>query len=154
MSIRILFEHSEKCRHLLADALGGINPAEFVDVAPGEKSSLRALLMHIVEVEDVWINERLQAKSVPEYNSDDFMAPFALFDRWETVRGATRAFLESLTPEKLQQPVTATLRDGSTRQATVEKILLHVFLHEAHHRGQVAQALRRRGFDPPDFDLV
>ena len=64
------------------------------------------------------------------------------------------AYVDGLTPEALQDRVTYTNSAGLTFSDTVEDILLHLCLHGAYHRGQVARALREAGERPEPTDYI
>ena len=74
------------------------------------------------------------------------------------VRAALDARLESwtagLTQEWLESPHTYTSRaDGKTRTLASWKLSVHLFNHQAHHRGQLTTLLSQLGHDPGVTDL-
>ncbi len=62
--------------------------------------------------------------------------------------------LEELDPEDLARVVSYRNTKGEAWESTVGSILTHVLLHSAHHRGQIASALREAGHAPPLVDYI
>ena len=67
---------------------------------------------------------------------------------------ALRAFVAGLGAADLGRRVTYRNSAGLEFTSTVEDILLHVALHGAYHRGQVARALREGGAVPNATDYI
>ncbi|MCC6464405.1 MAG: DinB family protein [Planctomycetes bacterium] len=114
-------------------------------------SALKAFA-HVVATRRIWL-KRLDARYATDlkfYPALDVAGCAALMAEeqalWkELLAGlddqaldATRSFKDSLG-----NPYTMRVRD----------MLMHVLLHSAHHRGQVALELRQAGFTPADADL-
>jgi uncharacterized damage-inducible protein DinB len=62
--------------------------------------------------------------------------------------------VEKLDERELARTVTYTNSAGRTFTDSVGDILLHVALHGAHHRGQIASSLRGAGGTPPVLDYI
>lgn len=60
-------------------------------------------------------------------------------------------FCDKIKPEHLEQIVYLE-RPGGVKEDTVEQVLLHLFQHDIHHRGQVHALLTDAGVDPPQLD--
>jgi RimJ/RimL family protein N-acetyltransferase/uncharacterized damage-inducible protein DinB len=65
-----------------------------------------------------------------------------------------REFIWCLVPADLRRIVTYRNSAGLALSTAVEDILLHLFLHGAYHRGQVAQLLRLAGIAPEPTDYI
>jgi len=63
-------------------------------------------------------------------------------------------FVTRLAPEDLGRGVTYRNSAGQQFTSAVEDILLHLCLHGAYHRGQIAWALRRGGAIPVSTDFI
>ncbi len=126
-------------------------PAGAPDRRPaGGRHSPRGLLNHLLETEVFWIDGVLAGGDPPEdeigLTLPELEAAFA--ER----RRATEAVLRSLTPETLRQETGAPWDPGV--RFTADRVLLHFFTHEAHHRGQLNLLIRQLGGEPPDVDLL
>jgi uncharacterized damage-inducible protein DinB len=110
------------------------------------------LLAHLLATELVWL-DRLEgvAQSVPVWP----VAKLADCRRLaETSRRRWEVFVEALEEGDLARPVAYRNSAGNRFESTVEEILLHVALHGAYHRGQVARGLRLAGFEPVPTDFI
>ena len=61
------------------------------------------------------------------------------------------AFCEALTPEMLAE-TRVTERESGPVPEKVEMLLLHLFQHQIHHRGQAHVQLQTTGILPPQLD--
>lgn len=65
-----------------------------------------------------------------------------------------RTIIDNATDAELARVVTYRNSAGHAYDSTVEDILLHVAMHGAYHRGQVAMLLRQGGADPAATDYI
>ncbi|HEU4365167.1 MAG TPA: DinB family protein [Candidatus Krumholzibacteria bacterium] len=63
-------------------------------------------------------------------------------------------FIAELADADLTREVTYTNSQRKRFTNTIGDMLLHVMVHGAHHRGQVAHAMRRHGDTPPIVDYI
>lgn len=63
-------------------------------------------------------------------------------------------YLSGLTPAKLAEPVSYVNTKGQPWTSKVEDILLHVIIHAAYHRGQIASGVRAAGDTPAYTDFI
>lgn len=63
-------------------------------------------------------------------------------------------YLSGLTPAKLSEPVSYVNTKGQPWTSKVEDILLHVVIHAAYHRGQIASGVRAAGDTPAYTDFI
>jgi uncharacterized damage-inducible protein DinB len=77
-----------------------------------------------------------------------------LAERVEANRAEVEKYLRAATSETLSAPITYRNTRGDVFESSPADILQHVIVHGAYHRGQVARALRERGFDPPVTDFI
>ncbi|MBL4719597.1 MAG: damage-inducible protein DinB [Alphaproteobacteria bacterium] len=81
------------------------------------------------------------------------------FDELRRARAALDAEIEewasTLTPEWLSAPFTfESMVDGKTRTASAWKLVVHMFNHQTHHRGQLTTLLSQAGVDIGTTDLT
>ena len=115
------------------------------------QSSIR-LLAHIIAAEWLWLGRLKQdLKPVvvwPELTLDQCEAQIAeLSPVWQ-------GYLAELTPAGLSTRIPYINSKGENWSNTVEDMLVHVVLHSAHHRGQVAADLRASGHTPAYTDFI
>jgi uncharacterized damage-inducible protein DinB len=72
----------------------------------------------------------------------------------DDLRGRWMALLGQLSPEKLTQDLTYRTMAGVEFKTPIRNVLMHLVLHSAYHRGQVAAAVREDGGKPAPTDYV
>jgi uncharacterized damage-inducible protein DinB len=110
------------------------------------------LLAHILAAEHVWL-ARLKGES-PRHPVWPALSLEECAGLVRANQHQLTAYVSSLTPEDLPRGVTYRNSAGQQFTSRVEDILLHVCLHGAYHRGQVAWALRRAGGVPMPTDYI
>ena len=129
-----------------ARVLEGLRTAPFADPRALE------LYAHVLGAEHVWLarlRERAAQVAVwPALSLEECAALAA-----ENV-ARFRAVLTGLTPDDLVREVSYRNSAGQAFRSTVEDILLHVALHGAYHRGQVALVVRGAGGTPVPTDYI
>jgi uncharacterized damage-inducible protein DinB len=113
----------------------------------------RRLFSHTLAAERVWmLRLRGEDSSVqpiwPMYALDE-LAELARRNREEYAR-----YLEGCDDASLAAQVEYRNTQGTTFRTAVSDILLHVFLHGAYHRGQIAAAVRGAGQEPVNTDFI
>lgn len=117
--------------------------------------SIHGTLNHLLIGDRFWM-ARFTGKELPSVGLDAI-----LFDDFEDLRAARRAmdkdisaFASSLTDEWLAQPFTFTSRiyARSFTQPTWRLVML-LFNHQTHHRGQVTTLMMQCGVDPGPTDV-
>lgn len=158
--VRDLFTYSDHCRAALREVL-----ASHLDVLDRELGTIsqyntvRRLLAHTIGAEERWIVMRIGGRAVQSYEERAAEAMDGLFADWERVRSNTRAYMDGLAAPDLEQVIHVTL-GGATAgwswegDLTIKQILIHIIVHETHHRAQVSMALQQLGIEPPDFDYI
>lgn len=118
----------------------------------GSDEALR-LLSHLIGAERVWLR-RLETGDSSEleiWPDLDFDACARLLR--ENV-DALRGRLDGLDPEALGREVTYRNSKGTEFHTPLGEILLHVLLHGAYHRGQIAVRIRDGGGEPVNTDFI
>ena len=74
--------------------------------------------------------------------------------RWSEVEAEQRAFVESLTTERLLSPVRYVNLQGESWEYPLWRQMVHVVSHSGYHRGQLATLLRQLGAKPLPTDFL
>ena len=111
------------------------------------------LLAHLLVAERVWYL-RLQGEDTTGMNLSPELSLEECEQLAEQNRNGYHAYLTALSAEKLDSVVTYRNSKGVEFQTSVKDILLHVMLHGAYHRGQIATAVRADGGVPVDTDYI
>ena len=72
----------------------------------------------------------------------------------EGVADEFRDLLNALDEPALAEPRTYVNTKGETHTTAVGDVLLHVLLHSAYHRGQIASVVRAAGAEPAYTDYI
>ena len=120
--------------------------------SPGTDRSALTLYAHVLGAEAVWL-ARIEGRPSrvavwPSLSVDECAALAAQnsadFD----------ALLASLAPDDFARPIDYRNSAGQPFRSTLEDILLHVALHGAYHRGQVALVIRGGSGEPVATDYI
>jgi uncharacterized damage-inducible protein DinB len=134
----------------LYNALGGLAAADFAAPRPGFFPSLLGTLNHIHEVDLFYVDaltEAGQGRAV--YAREDIRDVAALAAAQAAADARLTGFCETDPDPARVVPVER--REGMTGEA-VGALLLHLFQHQIHHRGQAHVQISAAGIDPPQLD--
>lgn len=110
------------------------------------------LLAHIFAAERLWL-ERIQSTPQtlpvwPEFSLDQCSVQAQEMPMlWER-------FLSSVDQQGLERSITYRNTKGEPWSSKVEDIVLHVAMHSAYHRGQIASDMRAAGLTPVYTDFI
>jgi len=110
------------------------------------------LLAHILSAEKLWY-ERLQLQKPtypvwPDFSLEHCKLVTAELPKlWKT-------YLQSLKEEGLTRSLSYKNTKGESWSSAKQDILMHVIMHSAYHRGQIAADVRAAGFVPPYTDFI
>ncbi|TFG32464.1 DUF664 domain-containing protein [Candidatus Thorarchaeota archaeon] len=150
--IEILFEHNLTCRESLLDTLEQVNTEEFVRDRGVGKSSIRNILVHLVNTERGWISflDNRESTDIEPESRDRVQS---IREIWSRVHEGTREFMDKVREDQLLH-VKSVKWGNQTVSFTIGKVLMHVATHETHHRGVLTGLIRQQGIDPPGFDMI
>lgn len=120
--------------------------------------SIHGTLNHVLWADEVWMG-RLNGRphpATPIHTSAD------RYPLWEELRAARTgldadlvAWAETLDPAwLLQSPATSSSGSTTKTPRTHAFLVVHMFNHQTHHRGQVHAMLTAAGAQPGDTDLL
>ncbi|KZL18753.1 DinB family protein [Pseudovibrio axinellae] len=136
----------------LLSSCQGLSQQELVAERAGFFPSILLTLNHLITVDWFYISA-LEGKPLgirafePEYPFTEF-AP--LFEAQRLSDCKLVEFVEALKPAELSR--TQTLREDKSLREQVDRILLHLFQHQIHHRGQLHAMLSGTSVKPPQLD--
>lgn len=142
---KILYDHVEKLSEQVYRADSGL----FF-------KSVHNTLNHLLLVDLAWM-ARIRGDTTAGIHSLDQV----LYDDFEILRrqrlqtdNTLTDLIDGLRQSDLSAPVNFTCLDGSTEELGIDIILLTLFNHQTHHRGQINAVLTRNGIIPPDVDIL
>lgn len=141
--IREMFVYNDWANHL---SLRSLIEMEH----PPERA--RRVMAHIVAAELLWMS-RLKQQTQPS----PVWPEFGLADcEWQVsvLRRTWEEYLEGLTDAALDSTIEYTNSKGEMYTNAVRDVLMHVLMHGAYHRGQIAAAVRDRAGEPAYTDYI
>lgn len=141
-------------RDMVYAFLDSIRPEDFARPMNVGLGSIRGTLVHCLVAERFWLH-RLRGQQ-PSMEVDYSQLPDVASVRAmaATVRRETEDYVAGLSDADLATEVTTSYSNGAPFSFTVGTALLHVTLHDVHHRGQVMALARQLGYEPPELDLL
>jgi uncharacterized damage-inducible protein DinB len=110
------------------------------------------LMAHILGAADVWytrIRGQKPALGVwPELNVQ------SCIEQEQRLRNSWSECLDEIEPQQLSANVSYKNSKGESWTSKIEDILMHVVMHSAYHRGQIASDMRAAGHAPAYTDLI
>ncbi|HEV8046627.1 MAG TPA: DinB family protein [Terriglobales bacterium] len=110
------------------------------------------LLAHIVSAERLWLERLLMQKQTSP------VWPTFTLDRCQSeigeLAGLWMNYLSSLGEAGLTDPIDYKNTKGEKFTSQKQDVLLHVVMHSAYHRGQIAADMRAAGFSPAYTDFI
>jgi uncharacterized damage-inducible protein DinB len=120
--------------------------------SPGSDATSLTIYAHVLGAEAVWL-ARIAGRT-----SDVAVWPALTLDECATLAARNAAELHaivaSLTASELAREIDYRTSAGKAFRSTLEDILLHVALHGAYHRGQVALLIRGGDGEPIPTDYI
>jgi uncharacterized damage-inducible protein DinB len=110
------------------------------------------LMAHIVGAEEIWYS-RLCSRNpeLPVWPELDVTACRREQERLSTLWST---YLRQLTPESLSSTISYKNSKGESWTSKIEDVLMHVVMHSAYHRGQIASDMRAAGSTPAYTDFI
>lgn len=118
--------------------------------------SIHRTLNHLLAVDRLWsariLNREPGIRSLDQILFEDFEA---LSKARDAEDDKLIALVNGLSEAELEAPVRyRRVSDGALEEARARHILISLFNHQTHHRGQVHVMLTQAGVLPPPLDLV
>lgn len=129
-------------------------------------ASIQGLLQHLVEADMEWLR-RFSALSAGDSAAQAALVELARQERFEpgvelsrlqarreALDAAILQWVATLGAQDLQQTLRYSNTKGQPLARDFHGLLLHFFVHQVHHRGQVVALLNQAGVDVPVTDLI
>jgi uncharacterized damage-inducible protein DinB len=137
------------------DACGQLSTEEYFRDRPCAFGSIHKTLNHLVALDRVWLGRLTgEGHSIPSLD-------FEVCKDFESLRQARvqeDIRLQQVVTEAVANDIQVNLlynsMDGSPQRMPRHLVLSHLFLHHAHHRGQVHALLSQTPVAPPAMDLT
>lgn len=134
----------------MVDHLEWANDRVWGAVEAGSSRAAERLWVHLLAAERVWL-DRVERGETTEAVWPDALPGGGRADMGESV-SRIRALLTD--GGDLERPISYTNTRGQAFVTPLRQILVHLTLHGAYHRGQIAQSLRASGDEPVGTDFI
>ena len=161
--IKLLYDYNDWADARILAACARVSPEQYAAPTSYGHGGLRATMVHILD--NIW-QQRITlqgyyqepladeaAYDATELHEDAFPTLAALQERWTMEQQEMRAYLDSLTEEKLNSTIRYVI-PGVVRKRVVWHILMEVIIHATQHRSEAAALLTGYGQSPGDFDFL
>lgn len=133
-------------------AIKGMSDKAFAAQRPGFFGSLSRTLNHIHEVDLFYIDALEQGGLGRKvYDREDIAQVEKLAAAQAEADLRLAGFCHKLTQDRLSNTV-PTQRKSGVVEERVDALLLHLFQHQVHHRGQAHVMVQHAGIEPPQLD--
>jgi uncharacterized damage-inducible protein DinB len=138
----------------LIDAMNDLDSQSFKQKIASSFPSIHQTLVHILWAEELWL-ERWQGRSfIPSLDPEDFPSLQAVRTRLDDIHAKQLQFLRGLPTNAADRVVGYVNFRGERWEYTLRQMILHLTMHSAYHRGQLATLLRQLGRVPPSIDYL
>lgn len=152
-TIAPMYEYGIWANQKLLDAARALTDEQLHHPFTQYKFTILGSFVHLVSAEWRWYQSWIGVPMENRLTVDDLPTIVAVKTRWEQLYVERRAFIASLTPERLQQPLVRKLQ-GQEHSIPLWQALVHVANHGTQHRSEIALMLTELGHSPGDLDMV
>ena len=152
--LRIQARANRLANHRLHGAMRALAPADFHAPRTSFFASLGETLNHLLVVDLYYIGA---LHGDPEHGlvGDRYVAAAdiaALAERQRVSDDRLIAFCDGMSPAACAAPVAMDRGEGRVQRDLAAHVLMHLFMHQTHHRGQVHSMLSGTSTAPPQLD--
>lgn len=153
-TLRNLFDFGRWANRTILDSVAALTAEEYARPIGGSFGSVQGTLVHLYGADWIWL-ERFHGRSPRALPEGDELLPLdALTGKWREVEAGQRAYMDTLTPERLAEPLSYVAFSGDKFTRRLGDALLHLANHGTYHRGQVVTLLRQLGHKPASTDYL
>jgi uncharacterized damage-inducible protein DinB len=144
-----LYTYNAYANHLVLDGLAQLSEDEFARESSPSHSSLRGLLLHLLECE-AWFLAICRERTLEEPD----LPTLADIRRYQSdLEREQLEFIGALTETDLAREVTIELR-SHPYHFPMWQLLVQAFVHSTHHRAELAILLGQMGHPLPTLDII
>jgi uncharacterized damage-inducible protein DinB len=156
--IHHLFGYNRWATGQILEAAGNLTMAQFVAEDDTPFGSIRNELVHLLGVQQGWIeiaraNLTSNDHISPDLEFENYADLEAVVGLWHEVESLTDDFLATLEPDELTRTIVARF-DWGDMSAPLWVTLMHVVNHGTQHRSEVAMMLTNLGHSPGMVDVL
>ncbi len=153
--VRFLYEYVIESRGKFLSKCRELGWDEFTKNREASWNSMQGIFVHMLEMEDSWLHYDIPGKPWPYGDRDP--AFYKSFEEMEAfhrqLADKTRALLKDLTRDALAKEVVFEYRKGMAK-STIESILVHAFIDEVAHLGELICLMWQLNVKPPYLSYI
>jgi uncharacterized damage-inducible protein DinB len=151
---KILYQYNAWANRRTLDACDTVLPGGFTREIESSFRSVRDTLVHIMAVEQIWL-ERWKLKWDGTFRkAADFPDVASVRQAWKGIEAELLAFVDGLSDEEVNRIVPHKNSAGLEFRMPLWQLLQHLVNHGTYHRGQITTQVRQAGGKPIATDLV
>lgn len=152
--LRLMSDYHRWALQRLYDAVDQLSDVDYHSDVKLFFCSVHGTLNHILLVDHVW-QARLKKTSFSVISLDQELERdrAALKQRVLDFASSWRDFVDELAPEQIAGDLDFRTMKGENYCMPFSSLILHVFNHATHHRGQISTALTQFGLEAPVMDF-
>jgi uncharacterized damage-inducible protein DinB len=143
--------NNQWANHRLLGACAQLSEADYAAPRTGFFPSIQATLCHILEVDRYYLTALEGDRNGQIKDFSETLAFAQLMHNQTRTDQRLVAFCEALREDDPARSVDLVRADGVVRER-IDRLLLHLFEHQIHHRGQVHAMLSATHVEPPQLD--
>jgi uncharacterized damage-inducible protein DinB len=153
LTYRVMAYNNAWANHRLLAACARLSQSEFTAPRTGFFPTLRATLNHILIVDRFYVDAMEGGKLGPQAwaEREPCETVSALQDAQSGVDRRLIAVVEGLDPAGLER-IVEVHRGTRIQRERMDRLLLHLFQHQVHHRGQAHTMMSCTSVAPPQLD--
>jgi uncharacterized damage-inducible protein DinB len=147
-------DYNDWANRRLYAAMLALPPEEITRTRPSAFGSLLATLNHGLVADRVWLS---RIEGTPEALPLDHILHediWALKEAREAMDLRIVATIAALSPDRLEETLSYRTLAGTAQATPLTGVLMHLFNHQTHHRGQAHDMLSQTALPPPALDLI
>lgn len=143
--------NNQWANHRLLSVCAQLSEADYVAARTGFFPSIQGTLCHILEVDCYYLTALEGKRNGQRQDFPQNLTFPELMERQVRTDQRLVVFCESLREQDLARSVDLVRIDDVVRER-IDRLLLHLFEHQIHHRGQVHTMLSDTDIKPPQLD--
>ena len=152
--IRYLYEYNRWANRLILDAVEALSVEEQMQDRSVSHHSIHGTTLHLLFAEWVWLERWKGNSPSAPLKAEDFPDLASIRNYWHQIETECADFLNNLTEETLQAPLTYKDIAGNEHHNPLVLLMQHVVNHATLHRGQIMAMIRQLGIKPPATDFL
>ncbi len=153
-TVRLLYDYNAWASHRVLEACAALTDEQFTRDLGSSFRSARDTLVHIMEVEWLWL-ERWHGHSPAGLAPPEQFPNLArIRTRWTEIERDLLGFVAGLSPADVERVIEYRNLRGNRFSYPLKSMLQHLVNHGTYHRGQVTTMLRQLGAQPRPTDFL